>query len=118
MSDRTDLIETLEGQAVYINAARRAVPISVCKLLLKEEILAANVKALGILRRIKPCSGCAVRQIEIERLAVELGTAQAKLAEIRRVLALYEEQMLAGPYVRYEGEHLLAALARIIGRHD
>ena len=118
MSDRTDLIEVLEGQAVYINAAQRAVPGSVCRLLLREEILAANVRVLQILHNIRPCTGCAARQIEIDRLALELGTAQAKIAEIRRLLAAWEERVPMNPYIAYEGEPLLVALARIIGRAD
>ncbi len=94
MSDRTDLIELLEGQAVYLGTCRRDNHLGRIKLLLREEILDRNVRALAILRAIQPPTA---RQIEIDRLRLELGQARAILQRLRGELVLYEEQSICTP---------------------
>ena len=107
MSERQDLIEILEGQAVYINAARRAVPISVCKLLLKEEILAANVQALDLLRRGRGCQQCSAYQAQLSQAQLRLGT-------IRLLILEAQKRWPDGPSERLEGESLLRQIERLL----
>jgi hypothetical protein len=111
VSDRTDLIELLEGQAVYIQTCRRDNHLGRIKVLLREEILDRNAKALTILRSIRPP---AARQAEIDRLRLELGQAQEKPHRIREILVAYKEQIPRGPYARCEGVSVLQALGRIL----
>lgn len=113
MSDRTDLIELLEGQAVYINTCRRDNHLGRIKLLLREEIEGRNAKALAILRATKPP---AARQVEMDRLRLELAQAQDKLERVREILAAYEETSTfpTPPYVTFQGEPVLRALGRIL----
>jgi hypothetical protein len=114
MSDRTDLIALLEGQAVYIGTCRRDDRITRIKLLLREEIMDRNGKALQILRHIKPCQRCGQQQTEIDRLRLELGQAQEKLGRIRAILGHYEEIHPPGAINRDDSALLLNTLGRIL----
>jgi hypothetical protein len=112
MSDRTDLIALLEGQAAYIGTCRRDDRVTRIKLLLREEIMDRNIKALQILRNIKPCQQCRQKQTEIDRLRLERG--QDQLGRIRAILAHYEEIHPPGAVHGDDSALLLTALGRIL----
>jgi len=95
MGARSDLVELLEGQAVYINACRRDNHMGRIKLLLREEVLDRNAQCLAILRRIKspgPCQKCQETAPRVERLVADLSGACRKLDAIRQTCAYYEKQ--------------------------
>ena len=98
MGARSDLIELLEGQKVYINTCRRDNHLGRLKLLLREEVLARNAQCLSILRRLRPpaprpkCQKCQEMAHRAERLVAELSRARRKLDAIRQVCDYYEKQ--------------------------